>query len=112
MENAEHYLLTVVAGQDMHIHGYLAFRDGLGDAEQITKRAYEKIFAAADSKGVGYLPVVLITKLESGVSIVQECLYKLHPEARKRHEAAKDICLAVWFMLAGSEDDERLMVLH
>jgi hypothetical protein len=112
MKNANHYLITVTAGQDMHLHGYLAFRNGLAEADHLVDRSIEKMLAAADSKGVTYLPVILVTKLDSCARTVREVCFKLHPEARERHEKATDVCLAAWFMLANSPDDLKLMALH
>jgi hypothetical protein len=101
-----HYLITLPLDPGVHMHCYLMCDGGYDAAAAMG----ERMFAMAEERGIRIMmPVILSTKLDTGVEIVREFVRQM-PEAERELETAKDYHCTVWFMMA--TDDKELMELH
>jgi hypothetical protein len=104
-----HYLLSIplASPPNSHLHGYLMCKD-----EDTVQRVTNKMLNTCEKDGCQMLmPVVLCTKLSSGVEFVRSIITEM-PGVKDHLATAKDFHMTEWIM--GDEDprSERLLKLH
>ncbi len=102
-----HYLLTIQASRNMHIHSYVMCND-----RRYVKHVAGEMLDVAEQHGLNPLNIVLMTELSTGVDVVRGILSKNCPETKRYFETATNFHRSVWVMSTEHPDDAQLMKLH
>ena len=107
MNKVEHYLITLQLNDGLLLHSYL-----ITNQEDRIKNIVDRLIDKADELGGCYLPVVLVTKLDSGVKVVQAYLRERAPQTRQWIDSVIDFHHTMWAMPTSDPYAAHLMALH
>lgn len=89
----EHYLLSLNVNPQMHMHCYLMSND-----KRNIEEASNKMMDTVESTGFKLpAPIVLITRLSTGVDLVRAIL-SMSESVRQNLETATDFHVSIWTM--------------
>ena len=106
-EKVEHYLLTLQIAANNYMHAYVV-TDDKRQIEVVTEMMMEK----AEAMKCRPLPMVLCTRLSTGVDLVRRIVSELDEEAKRLLEKPPDSHVTIFAMEANQADNKRLMELH
>jgi hypothetical protein len=106
--NVDHYLISITFVGNVHVHCYAMTVDG----RYLTKFS-NLMMNEAERLGMEcVLPIILVTKLDTGIDIVREIIAKTHPEAQNLWETATNLHYTIFVTHGENPDNTRLMELH
>lgn len=108
MRKVEHYLLTIPL-EGGHFHGYVMTND-----PRMLRGAVKQMMDVIETQRLPMqMPIVLETKLDTGVDIVRGIVISHMPEAAKSLAEATDFHFTAFLMRThDNPDNDRLMELH
>lgn len=104
----EHYLISIqTMDMSQHFHAYV----------MCTKRreyqaVVDKMLEECETRDIPILPILLITKLDTGIDYVRGVVRGISPETKDCIDRATDFHYSGWMMKAGDPVDVKLMALH